>query len=287
MRSTSANVSGVLASGTNAPIEIYDVYLDDATLHFAAYDRDLSFYDPDGDAQTYLALGISRDSIQTSTTTTVDSVTVRLDNVNQAMSSYVASNELRGRKVIVRKIFADISGSWDGNDDIYLFNGIINKTSLGQNVMEVECVSRAGTFETESPRRLYDIMCPWKFASTGCTDGDLTASQLLNTQSGTIDADSTTTVIKDSARSEANDYWKYGQVEFTSGANDGEKRVIISSTADTSFTLNYSLDAAPSAGDTYDISRGCDKTITSCSGLSNASAFGGFFTIPFQMVARG
>ena len=50
--------------------------------------------------------------------------------------------------------------------------------------------------------------------------------------------------------------------------------------------MDYPLSSAPSAGDGYTIKRGCDKTITRCSGLSNAAAFGGFFTVPFGMVAR-
>jgi hypothetical protein len=285
-RDISTPVSGVLTSGTNAPIEVYDVYLEDETLHFAAFDRDIEFFTPSGDPETYLGLGVSRDPIRTSAETTVDSVTIRLDNVNKAMSSYVANNELRGRKIIVRKIFADISGTWDADDDIYLFNGIINRPSLGESVMEIECVSRVGTLEVESPRRLYDIMCPWRFAGTGCTDGSLSADQLLNAQSGTVKAGSTTTVINDNARTEAANYWKSGQVEFTSGDYEGEKRLVISSVQNTSFTLDYPLPGAPAAGDGYTIKRGCDKTITRCSGLSNSAAFGGFYTVPFQLVVR-
>ena len=226
-REISIPVSGVLASEYNTPIEIYDVYLEDETLHFAAFDRDIEFFTPAGDSETYLGLGISREPIRTSAETTVDSVTIRLDNVNKGMSVYVANTELRGRKIIIRKIFADISGTWDSSDDIYLFNGMISKPSLGENVMEIECFSRAGTLETESPRRLYDIMCPWKFASTGCTDGSLTANQLLDTKNSTVDAGSTTTVINDSTRTEATNYWKTGQVEFTSGDHNGEKRLVI------------------------------------------------------------
>jgi len=286
VRDTTAAVSGILDNTQNKPLEIYDIFLDDQTLHFAAFDRDISFYDVDGNAATYTALGITRDTIKTSVDTKVDSVNVKLDNVNRAMSSYVASNEFRGRKIVVRKIFADISGSWAKDDDVYMFTGIMNRPGLGENVMEMECVSRAGTFEYECPRRRYSISCPWKFAASGCTDGNMTTSQLLNVFSGTADADCTTTVIKDSALPQVDDYYNYGTVDFTSGANDGESRIVIDCASGTSFTLDYALDAAPSNGDTYEISRGCDKTIASCSGIGNEAAFGGFFTIPQQMVIR-
>ena len=287
MRDTTAAVSGILDNASNQPLEIYDIYLDDQTLHFAAYDRNLSFFDPDGDAQTYTALGITRDLVKTSIDTKVDSVSVKLDNVNRAMSSYVASNEFRGRKIVIRKIFADISGTWTKDDDVNMFTGIMNRPALGEGVMDMECVSRAGTFEYECPRRGYAISCPWKFAASGCTDGALSAAQLLNVFSGTSDAACTTTVIKDSALPQVDDYYNYGTVDFTSGANDGESRIVIDSASGTSFTIDYALDAAPGNGDTYEINRGCDKTIASCSGIGNETAFGGFFTVPQQMATKG
>ena len=285
MRDTTTLVSGILAQEANKPVEIYDVYLDSQTLHFSAFDRDLSFFDPDGNAQTYTALGISRNPIKTSVETKVDSCTIRLDNVNRAMSSYIASEEFRGRKIVVRKIFADISGTWTKDDDIYLFNGIMDKPVVGEGAMEVGCVSRAGTFELECPKRSYTLLCPWKFASSGCVDG-LSADTLYALASGTVTAGSTATVIKDTNRSEETNYWRYGEVEFTSGDNNGAKRNVETSTANDSFEVDISLSTVPSAGDTYEVKRGCDKTITRCSGLSNSSAFGGFFTLPTEMVYR-
>jgi len=285
LRDTTALVSGIITQEANKPVEVYDVYLDDQTLHFAAFDRDLSFFDPDGDAQTYTALGISRNPIKTSAETKVDSCSIRLDNVNRAMSSYIASTEFRGRKIVLRKIFADVSGTWTKDDDIYLSNGIMDKPVVGEGAMEIGCVSRAGTFELECPKRSFTLLCPWKFASSGCVDG-LSAATLYNLQSGTVTAGSTTSVIKDSNRSEATNYWRYGEVSFTSGDNDGEKRNVETNTANDSFEVDIALDDAPDTGDTYEIKRGCDKTITRCSGLSNSSAFGGFFTLPTQMVYR-
>ena len=285
MRDTSATVSGILQQSQIEPLEVYDIYLDDQTLHFTAFDRDVSFFDPDGDAQTYTALGISRGEIQTTVETRVDACTIRLDNVNLAMSSYAGSNEFRGRRVTIRKIFADISGTWDVDDDVYLFSGIMDIPTIGEQIMEMRCVSRAGTFNVEAPKRSYTLSCPWKFAASGCTDG-LSAATLYATASGTTDAGSTVSVINDTERTEADDYWNYGELEFTAGANDGVKRMVTDSVKDTSVTLNRTLDTIPSAGDTYTIKRGCDKTITRCSGLGNAAAFGGFFTLPTQMVVK-
>jgi len=286
MRDTTPKVSGILEKEAQKPLEIYDVYLDSETLHFTAYDRDLSFYDPDGNAQTYTALGISRGPIHTSVENKVDNCIIRLDNVNRAMSSYIASNEFRGRKITIRKIFADISGNWAADDDIYMFKGIMNKPALGEGLMEMGCVSRAGTFELECPKRTYSLLCPWRFAASGCLDGSKTADQLYAAQNGTITTGSTESTIADTSRTEANNYWLYGEVEFTSGENDDEKRIVVSSTQNVDFKVDIALDNVPIAGDTYTIKRGCDKTITRCSGLGNASAFGGFFSIPQEMIIR-
>jgi len=286
MRDTTPIVSGILGKDAQKPLEIYDVYLDSETLHYTAYDRDISFFDPDGNAQTYSALGISRGPIQTTVENTVDTCTVRLENVNLGMSSYIANNDFRGRKITIRKIFTDVSGSWAADDDIYMFKGIMSKPALGEGVLEMGCVSRAGTFELECPKRTYSLLCPWKFAASGCIDGDMTDTQLYAAQNGTIGAGSTASVISDTSRSEANNYWKYGEVEFTSGSNEDAKRNVSTSTQSISFSIDEALDYVPVSGNTYTIKRGCDKTITRCSGLSNSSAFGGFYSIPNEMIIR-
>ena len=75
---------------------------------------------------------------------------------------------------------------------------------------------------------------------------------------GTVDAGSSATQVKDAARAETASFWVGMELEFTSGTNAGEKRKITAFTATTvpmgTLTLdvtNDPLPATPAAGDTY------------------------------------
>jgi hypothetical protein len=69
---------------------------------------------------------------------------------------------------------------------------------------------------------------------------------------GTVDAPSATTTVVDTDMEWRIDQWAGFTVEFTSGANDGEKRVITENTA-TALTVNRAWLAAPAIGDTYKV----------------------------------
>lgn len=126
------------------------------------------------------------------------------------------------------------------------------------------------------------------------TSATLTVS-LANETTGTADADCTDSLLKDSDRTKANDaptiddydnYWQTGFVEMTSGFNNGEKRMIRSSTTG-EITLNFPFTNAITEGDTYTIKRGCIKTTRVCKFIyDNFENFGGFATLP-QSLMKG
>lgn len=99
-----------------------------------------------------------------------------------------------------------------------------------------------------------------------------------------VDAGSTTALIIDADRTEADNYWKRGWIMFLTGSNINCTRHILSSNqAAKSLALDYTLPNSPSAGDKYIIRRGCDKTLDSCENIfSNAVNYGGFHTIPLE-----
>ena len=102
---------------------------------------------------------------------------------------------------------------------------------------------------------------------------------MADTKAGTADAGSTATILKDAARTEAEDYWNGGILEMTSGTNDGKRRQILTSVPGT-ITLLYAFSNPIATGDTYTIKRGCDKSISSCRDFENEINFGGFISIP-------
>ena len=100
-------------------------------------------------------------------------------------------------------------------------------------------------------------------------------------QTGTADSGTTSTMV-DAALTEADDYWNYGTVTFSSGNNDGLTRPISDFTAASdTVTFQYPFPNAVAAGDTYTIRRGCNKTSHWCSiKHDNWQNYGGFVGLP-------
>lgn len=99
---------------------------------------------------------------------------------------------------------------------------------------------------------------------------------------GTADAGGSTTTMVDAARTEADDYWRFGTLEITSGDNDGLIRPISDFVAATdTTTLLYPFPYTIAAGVTYTIRRGCNKTSQWCSvNHTNWANSGGFVGLP-------
>jgi len=278
-RTLSTNITTASEAEESLPIELYIVYLDDFTLYMAQNDTDINFYDLDGNAQTFTAVGITRGDIQQNVDMQVDTCSVRLDNVDRVMSAYIANNEFRGRRMCVMKVFTDYLTN--PSDYVTIFDGLMDKPVLTEMQMSVSVVSRLGTLNLQCPRRLYQVACNWEFSSTEC-GYNYDASGVSGQQA----TSGSNTTLWDTNRVEADGYWKWGEIEWTAaGSNTGEKRKIVVSSG-TKIIMDYALTAEINAGDQYMLHRGCPKTWAWCSGLVNLENYGGFNTIPHEMVIR-
>lgn len=90
------------------------------------------------------------------------------------------------------------------------------------------------------------------------------------------------TQFVDYTRSEAADYFTYGKLTWTSGANQGLTMEIKAWDNSTQiFTLWLPLPQPISVGDAYQVHRGCDKRFTTCmNAFANVVNFGGFPHLP-------
>ncbi len=283
MRSLSEVFKGKKGLGYNQPIELYDIYLPDETLYYTTDNNDINFFDPAGTTKTYTPLGISRGKIETNIDTKIDSVEVKLVNVNRAFSSYVADQEFRGRRIVIRKVFRDALDSV--NNAVTIFDGLMDRPEISEYSFKIIAVSRLGTLNLEVPRRTFQLLCNWKFGSAEC---GADKNSVANKAVGTLDANSTKGFLRDTARSEAISYWRDGILEMTAGTagNIGIKRKVVAFVSGC-VTLDFALPSTPATGDGYTIQRGCDKTLLRCSGdFANQDSYGGFNTIPQSLVIR-
>lgn len=124
--------------------------------------------------------------------------------------------------------------------------------------------------------RTYGLRCDAELGDTRC-------GYSLSADSGTVASVTTAKrVFVDTGRSEADDYYTGGKVEWLTGANAGRVMDVKRYTLGTqTIELFEPMASDISAGDTYEISRGCDKTLETCRDtFDNTVNFRGYPYIP-------
>lgn len=282
MRNLNLKVQDQIQQDTTKPVDIYELYLgsqiavDDNTLFFVASPDRLNFWDIEGTPQEFLPLGLQRSTVKHNIDLAVDYFNIALDNVDRAMSALIAATEFREKRVVLRTLFLDQKESPD--DAILVFDGIIDKPVITEQSLNIQVVSRISL--KLKTGRLYQLMCPWRFGGNYC-GFSISATQ----STGSVSAGSTQSLIIDPSRTEADNFWKHGIIEFTSGANVGAKRRITGySLSSKEIGIDIVLFNTISIGDTFIIKQGCDKTLDWCKDtLANELNFGGFHTLPIEL----
>jgi hypothetical protein len=292
------------AEPQSTPIEIWDIHLgsvnsiDASTLFFVVTNKNIRFFSyVDGTPRVYVGVGISRSPIARHIDSKIDSLDIALENVDRTFSQFFNDIDLRGKRVVIRKVFADYlnkASDPDGDNFVVMFDGIIDTPTLNQSRLQSQVRNTFfNSLAFSVPRRTYQGMCNYKFGNSGDCAAHLTQQQLFNTQTGqTIDAVPSQTHFKDVARTEgaSGDYWAPGIITMEAGTpgNIGLKRRIVQSTATGDIFLESNFPYSVQPGDMYTIQRDCAHTLNKdCRDrFQNNSEYGGFITIPDNLVRR-
>lgn len=266
----------------NRPIELYDFYLgsqgpcDSLTYYFCTDNKRCQFWNLDGVLQYYIPLRIKRSAVPASNQLEIEAVSGEFDNVDRAWSNWLNTIDLRGRRVVIRKVFLDLLT--DQTHAKVMFDGIVNAVAeLTEISIKIECKSKLKSLAVETGR-MQQLYCSYIFGDEFCQFN--VAATRIDGQ--TADEGSSTRFVIDAARTEADDFWNDGVIQFTSGVNNGLKRKVVDFiAAEYKLILDYALPQAPDAGDTYSVEKGCDKSFDVCKNRHNNHAnFGGFKHIP-------
>ena len=281
MRDLSTGVQEQQTTDFTKPVDIYEMYLgsqtliDDDTIFFVSHPDRLNFWDTESTRQLYIPLGVRRGPVAHNMELSADYYNVAYDNVDRAMSALIAQTDFRGKRVVLRIVFLDQVSSED--DATMVFDGIMDSPNFYQGVFSLRVTSRINLKIRSG--RLYQLMCQWVFGGDQCV-----FERLGSKKSGTVNAGSTSSVILDSSRTEVSDYWKHGLLEITSGVLKGQKRRVTQYSLDSrQISLDITFESVPGHGVTYDVYRGCDKTLGWCQSLGNEANFGGFHTLPVEV----
>jgi len=122
--------------------------------------------------------------------------------------------------------------------------------------------------------RVMNLRCGWNFG-----DGDCQVALGPYTHTGEVVSNSDDRTFEVDL-AQADGYFKYGTLEFTSGDNDGFKTEVIDYVGDV-VTLIELPPFPVVAADTVTGIRGCDKTLPTCrDSFSNVVRHGGFWWWP-------
>jgi hypothetical protein len=160
-----------------------------------------------------------------------------------------------------------------------MFLGYIGDAELYRTYAKVTVNSMLELLNTQFPRNLYESTCIHTLYDTGCgvlqASNTITGHVTADQGGGSADKNTVPTDISTAVAIYAN-----GVITFTSGDNSGISRTIGDWDGKTAFLANP-LPYNPVIGNAFTISKGCDKTTSTCSSrFNNLQHFRGFPWIP-------
>jgi uncharacterized phage protein (TIGR02218 family) len=244
---------------------------DGAILGFTDHDQDITF-----ESVMYkAATGFTPSAIANSATLSVDNLDVEgmLTDGSITESDILAGKYDFAAIEIFQVNYNDLS-----QNSLKLRRGWLGEISLykHQFVAEVRGLTQR---LSQTIGELYSPSCRATLGDSRCT-----VNLAAHTVTGSVTTAISNQEFKDSARSEATGIFNFGKITFTNGANNGlsmEVKEYNYKAGDSRIILVLPMPYPIALGDTYSLSKGCDKTTATCfSRYSNIANFRGEPSVP-------
>lgn len=245
---------------------------DNTILGFTNLDRDIIF-----ESVTYkAATGFTPSAIENTSTLSVDNLDVEgmLSSVSITENDVLAGKYDFAEIEIFQVNYNDLS-----QGALKLRRGWLGEVSLykQQFIAEVRGLTQR---LSQTIGELYSPSCR-------ATLGDNRCKVVLSTHTvtGSVTSSTSNQEFIDSTRTEASGLFTFGTITFTNGANNGLsmelKEYLYSSGTGGKIILALPMPYIVAAGDTYSLTKGCDKTIETCfSRFNNVINFRGEPSVP-------
>jgi len=168
-------------------------------------------------------------------------------------------------------------------DDEPITASLLGKATLTRNGYRFEEMALVDALN-QTVGKTYTPACPKRFGGQEYAGCKINLAAI--TVTGTITAVTSQSLLRDAARSETADYFAYGTLQFTSGANAGLKPLEIKRhEADGTLETFEPFYYLPAVGDAYTLIPGCRKRLEDCRDKwGNVVNFGGFPNMPTSSV---
>lgn len=163
----------------------------------------------------------------------------------------------------------------------HVFTGSIGDVDVDAAGIHMTALSDMQLLNMALPRNMFQAGCLHDLYDHGCA-----LDPAAFTVAGVVTSSGTTAyVVNSNSLAQNTGYFDQGVLAFTSGAMNGTSRAVKTyvknGAGNSSITPMLPLPLAPSAGDTFTIKPGCDKTFNTCvQTFNNADNFRGYEFIP-------
>lgn len=160
---------------------------------------------------------------------------------------------------------------------VILRKGVLGQVTIqrGQFIAEVRGLAQA---LQQNIGRVFSASCDAELGDSRCK-----INLASFTVTGTVTGVTSTQQFIDTSRPEADAYFSFGLLTWTSGNNNGLKMEVKKFSVGGTFILSQAMAYPIQVGDTYSVYAGCDKTFATCKNkFNNVINFQGFPYIPGQ-----
>jgi len=162
-RDVNATFRNEKAKKENAPIFLYMLKEYDGVddLNFAGFDEDVTY-----NGTVYTRFPINHEFVAENNQGQIDQVKITLANVSRLIEFYLEQYDFRGKKVIIRTVWADQLSDPDAYiDDVFY----IDNYTADQSNVEFTLTGKFDVLGIDLPARRYARnYCVWKFKSAEC-----------------------------------------------------------------------------------------------------------------------
>ena len=262
MEDLSATVQVQIAT-TSQPVRLCTLSLDVGDINFAGISTNVIF--PTG-GDTYSAITFEGDTKKESSENQIVYKDYKFDNRNGYLQGLNAVEPFKNKNFVEKKIYYGFSGVSDYRE---VMSGIMEEPEFDEQGWMNIRVIRGKKLDYKVINDYYQKLCNNEFGDENCNyDGNADLTSL--TATGNADSGATNYLI-DSALTQADDYWNYGEIEMNVSGTVYERKVTDFTAATDKITFDVPLPISVIAGSTYTVYKGCPKTLSAC---RSESAFG-------------
>lgn len=275
MRDVSAALLTFLQSGVDFLVaELWEITpVGKSTIYLTSAENNISY-----GGHTYTSFDLERDEIEEATGLQVATFNFKafalstdlLDS--QTWQAAGLAGYFDYASVVLRLLFLSDWSTQVGA--VLLFTGTVAEIEVALGEIKFTVKSLAEIFNQSFPRNLYQAECPFLLYDSNC---GLNAADFA--VAGTVGAGSDADTILDASLTQADDYFQFGYIQFTSGDIIGLRRTIDSSESGR-LDLTLPFNQAPDVGDTFNVYPGCDRLKATCETKFSNTNFGGQPYIP-------